>query len=36
MENRPSQDPRDVVAKAAMNDAVTIAGLLAGEFQVTY
>jgi hypothetical protein len=36
MENRPSPDPRDIVAKAAMHDAVTIAGLVAGEFQATY
>jgi hypothetical protein len=36
MENRPSQDPRDIVAKAAIHDAVTIAGLMAGEFQATY
>jgi hypothetical protein len=36
MENRPSGDPRDVVARAAMLDAATIAGLMAGEFQATY
>jgi hypothetical protein len=36
MENRPSHNPRDIVAKAAMHDAVTIAGLMAGEFQATY
>jgi hypothetical protein len=36
MENRPSRDPRDVVARAAMLDAATLAGLVAGEFQATY
>ena len=30
MRNEPSQDPRDVVARAAMNDAVTLIGLVAG------
>jgi hypothetical protein len=32
MRNEPSQDPRDVVARAAMNDAVVLIGLVAGEF----
>jgi hypothetical protein len=37
MENRPpSQDPRDLVARAAMLDAATLAGLVAGEFQASY
>ena len=36
MENRPSQDPRDVVARAAMNDAATLVGMLVDEFQATY
>jgi hypothetical protein len=36
MENRPSRDPRDILLRAAMNDAVTIGSLIAGEFHATY
>lgn len=36
MQNRPSQHPRDVVVRAAMNDAATLVGMLAGEFQASY
>lgn len=36
MQNRPSQDPIDVVARAAMQDAATLIGLFANEFQSSY
>jgi hypothetical protein len=36
MRNEPSQHPRDVVARAAMQDAVTLANLVAGEFQASH
>ena len=36
MQNRPSQHPRDVVVRAAMNDAATLVGMLVDEFQATY
>jgi hypothetical protein len=36
MQNRPSQDPRDIVRRAAMNDAASLAGMLVDEFEATY
>ncbi len=36
MESRPSQHPRDVIARAAMHDAATLAGILANQFVTTY
>ena len=36
MENRPSQDPRDVVRRCAMNDAAAIAAMLVDEYEATY
>ena len=36
MRNQPSSDPRDLVVKAAMRDAVTLGSILEGEFRSTY
>ena len=33
MESWPSQDPRDVLARAAMNDAATLGGMFVDEFE---
>jgi len=35
MRNEPSNDPRDLVVKAAMRDAVTLGSILDGEFRST-
>jgi hypothetical protein len=36
MRNQPSNDPRDLLVKAAMRDAVTLSSILEGEFRSTY
>src|SRR5450755_713789 len=36
MRNQPSNDPRDLLVKAAMRDAVTLGSILEGEFRSTY
>jgi hypothetical protein len=36
MRNQPSNDPRDLLVKAAMCDAVTLGSILEGEFRSTY
>jgi hypothetical protein len=36
MRNEPSLDPRDLIVKAAMRDAVTLGSILEGEFRSTY
>jgi hypothetical protein len=36
MRNQPSTDPRDLVVKAAMRDAVTLGSILEGEFRSSY
>ena len=36
MRNQPSNDPRDLLVKAAMRDAVTLGSILEGEFRPTY
>ena len=36
MENRPSQDPRDLVIRAALADAAALAGMLTDEYEATY
>jgi hypothetical protein len=36
MRNQPSNDPRDLLVKAAMRDAVTLGSVLEGEFRSTY
>jgi hypothetical protein len=34
--NQPSKDPRDLLVKAAMRDAVMLGSILEGEFRSTY
>jgi hypothetical protein len=36
MRNQPSNDPRDLLVKAAMRDAVTLGSILEGEFRSNY
>jgi hypothetical protein len=36
MRNQPSNDPRDLLVKAAMRDAVTLRSILEGEFRSSY
>jgi hypothetical protein len=36
MENRRSQDARDVVVRAALDDAATLGATLADEYRATY
>ena len=36
MENRPSQIPRDLPTKAALNDAAALASIAADEIQASY
>ena len=36
MRNQPSNDPRDLLVKAAMRDAATLGSILEGEFHPTY
>lgn len=36
MRNEPSVDPRDLLVKAAMRDAVTLGSILEGEFRSSY
>ena len=36
MQDEPSADPRDQAIRAALNDAATLAGMVATEFRATY
>lgn len=36
MRNQPSNDPRDLLVKAAMRDAVALGSILEGEFRSSY
>ena len=36
MRNQPSNDPRDLLVKAAMRDAVMLGSILEGEFRSSY